>query len=393
MTAPCVAILGPPNSGKTTLLHLLDAALQSHPAEPLVYVVKGNPDGTGRYLFHVPEERENLKPLVKGKWTPRTPETIRRWVEEARRNLDLVLLDFGGKHDPVNKYMLECCSHFIVLAREFDDPAIEAGEGMDSWIEEANKAGLPMTNCIAKIKSLWLRGSPSISPGTGDIIEASFRADASRPGDRTNRGLIEALAAKLIGLIRPGDKPRYLDLRLRERRWEERDLPKLAGRLPLLVDRIETTGYLWLGGAAPIWVYAAAMHHGLNRNPELSVSVFDPKVPGGIVLIPARLDASGPGPVDAIRLDWDQRAGGTPVLAIRAMATDKIILLDALLTLPHLQVPEPKQPLDGQVVVIDGPAPIWLDLTLSRWVRGRGAKEIAHWDAAYKRPITVWPCT
>ena len=45
--AHCIAVVGPASSGKTTLLHLLDEALQHHKAQPLVYVVKGNPDGTG----------------------------------------------------------------------------------------------------------------------------------------------------------------------------------------------------------------------------------------------------------------------------------------------------------------------------------------------------------
>src|SRR5205823_5373022 len=56
--APCVAVIGPPNSGKTTLLHLLDSALQHHPDAPLAYVVKGSPDGSGRYLHRAPDLRE-----------------------------------------------------------------------------------------------------------------------------------------------------------------------------------------------------------------------------------------------------------------------------------------------------------------------------------------------
>ena len=46
--APCVVVVGPANSGKTTFLHLLDQAQQQHPDLPLVYIVKGTPDGTGR---------------------------------------------------------------------------------------------------------------------------------------------------------------------------------------------------------------------------------------------------------------------------------------------------------------------------------------------------------
>ena len=43
---PCIAIVGPPNSGKTTLLRLLDLALRKHPTKPLAYVVKGKCNGT-----------------------------------------------------------------------------------------------------------------------------------------------------------------------------------------------------------------------------------------------------------------------------------------------------------------------------------------------------------
>ena len=53
--APCVAVVGPAGSGKTTLLHHLDHALARHPSRPRTHVVKGNPDGTGRYLFHAPQ--------------------------------------------------------------------------------------------------------------------------------------------------------------------------------------------------------------------------------------------------------------------------------------------------------------------------------------------------
>lgn len=70
--APCVAVVGPANSGKTTLLHFLDEALQRHAAQPLTYVVKGSPDGTGRYLFHAPELRAALRERVTQQPAPKT---------------------------------------------------------------------------------------------------------------------------------------------------------------------------------------------------------------------------------------------------------------------------------------------------------------------------------
>lgn len=140
--APCVAVVGPANSGKTTLLHLLDHALQRHPARPLVYVVKGNPDGTGRYLFHSPELRERLKERVKGVWCATTVETVCGWVESCRRHLDLVLVDLGGRHAPGNERIFERCSHALVVARRFADRRREREEGMESWVRACRRSGL-----------------------------------------------------------------------------------------------------------------------------------------------------------------------------------------------------------------------------------------------------------
>jgi len=125
--APCVAVIGPANSGKTTILHLLDEALQVHPEAPLVYVVKGNSDGTGRYLFHAPQLREPLKPRVKGSWTSVTVETIAEWIEHCRDRLELVLVDVGGRHTESNE-ILRHCSHCLVVARPFEDCPIAPPE-------------------------------------------------------------------------------------------------------------------------------------------------------------------------------------------------------------------------------------------------------------------------
>src|SRR6476661_8602317 len=108
-TAPCIAVVGPPNSGKTTLLSLLDEALQNHPDQPQTYVVKGSPDGTARYLSNAPELREKLKGIVKGAWSEETARIICDWIDSCRSSLDLVLLDMGGKHDPKNDSILSRC--------------------------------------------------------------------------------------------------------------------------------------------------------------------------------------------------------------------------------------------------------------------------------------------
>lgn len=124
--APCIAVIGPANAGKTTLLHQLDERLQKRLAA--VLVIKGNPDHTGRYQFHAPNLREALKAHVKGMWGSTTIEHVCESISCGRRNLEVALLDFGGKHSPENDRMQALCSHYVVVSRLAD---VEEGASWD----------------------------------------------------------------------------------------------------------------------------------------------------------------------------------------------------------------------------------------------------------------------
>jgi hypothetical protein len=85
---------------------------------PGVLVIKGSPDGTGRYLFYSPELREALKPEVKGRWGSMTVERICEWIDQGRQNLSLALLYLGGKFNPLRDgQMLARCSHYLLVSR------------------------------------------------------------------------------------------------------------------------------------------------------------------------------------------------------------------------------------------------------------------------------------
>lgn len=382
--AACVAVVGPANSGKTTLLHLLDGALQLHPGAPLVYVVKGNPDGTGRYLFHAPELREALKPKVKGSWTNVTMETIGEWVDRCRERLELVLVDVGGKHDPTNEALFGRCSHALVVARRFEDEAEERAEGMESWVAATGAAGLRLAG---RVRSLWRDGEPWAEVDADGTFDAGFRADTSRPGDSTNRAVVARLVESLLRLRTHRPTAGYLDLRL-PRDWAFDDLADLAGLVPRLEARGD--GPLTLGGRAPIWAYAAALHRALDRDPRAAVEVFDPKAPSGLVPVPERLAGEVPAEVArCLSVRWS--AGpedGCAVLEIEITSPDRFLPPSVFAHLPALPRPA-GEPTPGPVVV-SGAGPIWLHLAYSRWLRSLpGERGIGLVDARTRSAVFV----
>lgn len=386
--APCVAVVGPAGSGKTTLLHLLDQALQLHPDRPLVYVLKGNPDGTGRYLFHAPRLREALKPRVKGAWSSVTVTTIATWIERCRRRLELVVLDFGGRHADLNHELLARCSHFIVVAKSFDDPAEEEREGMESWIRVGRQAGLEL---LARVRSLWGEGSPTADRAADGVLDVALRADACAPGDPTNTVAVEAIVETLVRLRQRRGHASYFDLRL-GRDWTFEDLPDLAGLAPAL-EEVARGGQVLLGGlATPIWAYAAALHRLLDVSPEVAVEVFDPKTPAGVVRLPILQSQGGGGgrvAAESLSARWAAPRDGVGVLLdLRISTPDRWLPPEFTRHLPFLPLPEGPPPVGP--IVVSGAAPVWLHLAYSRWLRSlSGARPLGHWDARSESAVFV----
>jgi hypothetical protein len=384
--APCVAVVGPAQSGKTSLLHLLDRALQNRPAAPLAYIVKGNPDGTGRYLLHAPELRKTLKPRVKGAWCETTVSTVREWVDSCRGQLELVLLDVGGKHAPANDVLLRAATHFIVVARRFEDPAVEEAEGMDSWWNVCRRLGLAP---VARVRSLWQLGQAEATTLPGGLIEASIRADACGPQDRVNDLPVDRIVKALLALRRARPAPPYLDLRL-GRDWVPADLPDLGGLAPRLAALVAAGDTVTLGGRAPLWAYAAALHRALDLRPDAAVAVFDPKVPAGLVEIAARLGGEGePSLASYVAARWHAAPGGGAALELAITTTDLFIPPEAMRSLASLPLPQGEPP-PGRVVA-DGPSPIWLHLAYSRWLRSLpgGPRTLGVFDVGTRQALFV----
>ena len=391
--APCVAIVGPPNSGKTTLLHLLDHALRKHPSKPLAYVVKGNPDGTGRYLLYAKDQRDLVKSRVKGKWDgTATIEQIRQWTRNSRRWLEIALLDFGGMHSVENIQMLAECSHYIIVCRtHWDIPAQEPTEGVESWRVECQKAGLQE---IAVIDSHWKEGEASAPVGVP--MRGSFRADYEEAVGNANEPLVYTLVAAMLALPQPGRIPPYVNL-ARQQRWDVAtpwvDFHNFAG--PEIGKLALSNSSVRLGGGTALFAYLMAVSHALAINRETGIELFDPKLPQGFVEIPARLTgAKNPDfPYDDIAVSWIPEAGpgDHAVLDILLRDKDRFLAPQAAEHLADLPIPMAASQVVGRQVKLFGGLPTWVWAAYLRCLIEWGASSVKLWDMGSKSYILIYP--
>jgi len=383
--APCVAVVGPANAGKTTLLHQLDEKLKRHLDSFLV--LKGNPDGTGRYLYHAPELRQDpaFKDSVKGKWAEATVENICEWITHGRRNLSLALVDFGGRHDEQtaagNARMLRECSHYLVVSREGDQT------GARLWDDLCQRNGLAR---VGRMRSLGPDDDDSapVFIGPAEGIEATFRVEV-RPGDPVNDAALEPLIAALLALSRPADRTPYVNLhRLNE--WRIGQIADVAEQGAKIVELVSRTGVVVVGGAAPIWAYLAALRCALQTREDARVFFFDPRQPERLVEIRAAAGLTATGrwifPRDALRVSWREQAG-LAILNFEITTADKFLPPSAAQNLAGAPDPLPAPSPD---VALYGAGPMWLYGAYARRLMTGGARSLASWDARTKSFIQIW---
>ncbi len=371
--APCIAVIGPANAGKTTLLHLLDERLQQQLTA--AYVIKGNPDHTGRYLFRAPNLREDLKPHVKGSWGSLTIDHISESIECARRNLEIALVDFGGKHNPENKRMLKLCSHYIVVSRLGD------ADGQASWEKVAAQNDL---KCIARMRSIGPdhRDAPVI--GTFDKgMEGTFRYDVG-PAESTNDAVISCLTDSIVMLRRRLNETPYIHLHSSDR-WTEADIPEVKGRAAKIREIVAATGEAVLGGVAPIWAYLAALRCGLLVNRSARILYVDPKLAPPLVEIPQNRQ-DGEFPEGVLSLGWTKQSNRWR-LEIQMLRDDKFLPPQAA---EQLACAPSFGELPGQDICLWGARPNWLAGAYARWLIDAGVNHLDVFDASTQKDIRVW---
>lgn len=377
-TAPCIAVVGPANAGKTTLLHQLDEKLQAKLDSMLV--IKGNPDGTGRYLYHSPDLRHDpeFKKSVKGRWGAGTIERICEWITHGRRNLSLALLDFGGRHDEQtaagNTLMLRACSHYLLVSRREDEP------GAAFWDQVCRNHGLTR---IGHLHSIPYGDRPAVLRQNG-AFEATFCVDV-QPGDPINDPVLDPLVGALLQLSCPSDAMPYVNLH-RPQDWQFDQIADVAGQADKIGELARKTGVVVLGGKAPIWAYLAGLRSALNANEHTRVFFFDPQQPESLVEIPREHMPSDAFPKDLLAPEWAEE-GGRSVLHLNVTSPDQFIPPQAAQNLHAAPLPPPPP---SKHVGLSGRRPRWLFGTYARWLLGQGVTTLGSWDGRKHGYVDVW---
>ena len=381
--APCIAVIGPANAGKTTILNQLDEKLKQKLDS--VLVIKGNPDGTGRYQYHSPDLRNepDFKASVKGKWGTSTIERICEWVTHGRDNLSLALLDFGGRHDELTKagnaQMLHTCSHFLVVSRDTDP------DGAAYWDAIGRDHGLIPLGWMRSLK--FESATPQVHQG-GFPLEATFQVDVP-PGNPINDAALAPLVDALVALSHPADRTPYVNLRKKED-WTPAMIPDVGGQAHRIEELASRTGAVVLGGAAPLWAYLAALRCALKANNAARVFFYDPKQPERLVKIPpAPLNGPTDFPADALAVSWAANADERSVLKFEITTPDKFLPPTAAQNLAGAPRPPDWPSLPSSNFGLSGAVPMWLHGTYARWLLAAGAGQIAPWDGRSKAFIEV----
>jgi len=121
----CAAILigGSPDSGKSVLCHALDYTLNQSVPDKQIHLHRAQWDGEGNWyaqMINRPLANELKKRCKAGK-SDRFFLFHGDAVSNIRQDMELVLVDFGGKPKPKDIILLRRCTHYIIISSQPKD--------------------------------------------------------------------------------------------------------------------------------------------------------------------------------------------------------------------------------------------------------------------------------
>jgi len=297
--APAIAIVGPPDSGKSVFayqLHrtLLDRGKQNN------FLQRSHWDGEGNFINELPDraDPERYKAEHKRGLTARFFPHQADDIARLRQTQDIVLVDLGGMIQPEKQPLLDVCTHYIIVSSNRKKSA--------DWHNFCQGAGLqPIAELFTVLETvetchdrdpylcytsgIWETGEPPPIPSALlerllaleplPAVSSIATVDRSPIPMTATSSPTAPIALQLIPhSTRDGLAYQHLRIRLTspDGLVEPGDLVGLA-----LPDRLDPSQGVVLEGRAPIWLYAYLVH---ECHATAWVGCFDPRCQGAIVV-------------------------------------------------------------------------------------------------------------
>ncbi|WP_017306831.1 CRISPR-associated ring nuclease Crn3/Csx3 [Spirulina subsalsa] len=191
--SPAILIGGPPNSGKSVLSNTIRSTIEQQHPELEFYLHRANWDGEGNHTYETPDralaarlKQENKYPIHK---QPNAEQELAQYfhyqanaTQNIRKFVNLVLVDIGGKPEPVKLPVIEQCTHCLIISRD--------SEQIQNWLDLCqNLTPIAIIHSVLEDKIEILKTNPHL-----EIVAGVWDRDKMRnPPDILIKAILNIL--------------------------------------------------------------------------------------------------------------------------------------------------------------------------------------------------------
>jgi CRISPR-associated protein Csx3 len=190
-----LVLCGPPQSGKSCLREGLKWAIMGILNAPYPYIITACPDGEPAGVQEIygrdPQLAQTIVQGYKGFITLAYAEKIAEAIDSANGSINII--DIGGIPSTENRYIVEQCTHAVILAGNYCDRSYL--EYWDEWAAYCQELNVPI---IAKIHSDYT-GTTDRIDATSPLLTGAIH-HLSRGENVSSRLMIQALANLVLQL-------------------------------------------------------------------------------------------------------------------------------------------------------------------------------------------------